>query len=436
MSSEYIINIKNDKEDSLLDNHSNTDSYEYSSTSKRDSLHDKNDKDTDSYNESINEDGSDLEKALLQPFIKKEQQPKKSKRIYWADCARIFSMLAIVFLHSAGHACEQHLRAKNNDSWVIVCIYNCITRFGVPMFVLLSGTFILDPSKKFSFKKLFCHNIFRLATAFIFWSTINALLHIYLFQDRKPSEFLELFIVGEEYLWFIYMIIGCYIISPFLRLFSDDIVLARYFLGLCVIWGSLLPTINNLFHVFNMKSVQDALNQWIGRWHYHFTLEFVGYFVAGYHLVKHVTIRSVMARIILYIVGLIDVYVICHFTVYAEKNNKGYSKDFRDTYTFPIALYAVILFIFFKHEIGRIEFSSTAIAIINKLSGLTFGVYLSHMIIKSIFSKYLHIASDKFLGVPINPIIGCPINFTIITITSFIAAYLLSITPILKKYVL
>ncbi|ORX81612.1 hypothetical protein BCR32DRAFT_279610 [Anaeromyces robustus] len=40
--------------------------------------------------------------------------------------------------------------------------------YSVPMFVLLSGIFILDPSKRFSFKKLFEHNILRLATAFPF----------------------------------------------------------------------------------------------------------------------------------------------------------------------------------------------------------------------------------------------------------------------------
>ena len=394
--SEHSINIIDDNESPILD--SKNDPYEYNSISESDSMdvHERNNGEVESIEGTLNSDSEDneensVEKALLKPSVRKDEYnpPKKSKRIYWADCARIFSMLAIVFLHSAGHSCEQNLRSKKNESWKIICIYNCITRFGVPMFVLLSGTFILDPSKKFSFKKLFGHNIFRLATAYIFWSAVNAIVHIYVFEDKKPGEFLKLFIVGEEYLWFIYMIVGCYLISPFLRLFSDDIVLARYFLGLCVLWGSVLPTLNNIFHVLNMKAVQDVLNLWIGRWHYHFTLEFVGYFVAGYHLVKHVNIRSVLTRIILYVIAIIDVIIICYFTIYAEENNKAYSKDFRDTFTFPIALYAVILFIFFKHEIGRIQFSSRSIAIINKLSGLTFGVYLSHMVIKSILSNAL-----------------------------------------------
>jgi len=161
---------------------------------------------------------------------------QKSKRLYWADCARIYSILAIIFLHCAGYSCEKTLLKRNDPNLKIICWYNCITRFGVPMFVLLSGTFILDPSKKFSFKKMFKHNILRLATAFAFWSTISALLNIFLYHKNEPSEFLKLFVVGEEYLWFIFMIIGCYLIAPFLRLFSDNVILARYFLGLCVFW--------------------------------------------------------------------------------------------------------------------------------------------------------------------------------------------------------
>jgi surface polysaccharide O-acyltransferase-like enzyme len=381
----------------------------------------------------------DEAKGLLSNNVKTEEitaPPKKSKRVYWADCARIFSMLAILFLHSAGYSSETGLKKKKDPTWIIICVYNCITRFGVPVFVLLSGTFILDPSKKFSFKKLFRHNIFRLATAFIFWSTMNALCHIYVFKDKKPNEFLKLFIVGEEYLWFIYMIIGCYLIAPFLRLFSDDIVLARYFLLLSVIWGSLIPTIKNVLNALNMKGSVEELDVWINRWHYHFTLEFVGYFVAGYHIVKHVNIRSVFIRLLLYLIGIADVVVICYFTIVVEEDRRGYIKYFRDTYTFTVAVYSVILFIFFKHEIGRINFSPKAIKMISKLSNLTFGVYLSHMIIKRLLTQFLSISVQQFFGINYSPIIGCPIYFVIVTILSFGLSYLISITPILNKYIM
>jgi len=362
-------------------------------------------------------------------------QPKKRIRLYWADCARIFSMFGIILLHSAGYGCEKTLLKRKDSNVMIICFYNCITRFGVPMFVLLSGTFILDPSKTFSFKKLFRHNILRLATAFAFWSTINALINIFLYKKNKPSEFLKLFVVGEEYLWFIYMIIGCYLVSPFLRLFSDDVILARYFLGFCVFWGSLIPTLKNIFNSFQWKEAQDELNTWTSRWHYHFTLEFVGYFVAGYHIVKHVHIESLKIRGILYVLGLADIFLIFGMTYRLEMKTGRYSKDFRDSYTLTVAFYTIVLFIFFKHEIGRINFSERAIRIISKLSALTFGMYLSHMILKGLLSRYAHIKQEEFLGIKLSSTIGCPIFWMVISASSLLVSYLLSITPILKNYV-
>jgi len=370
-----------------------------------------------------------------EPIIQIEKKPRT--RLYWADCARIFSMFSIILLHSAGNGCEKTLLKRNDKNWIIVCIYNCATRFGVPMFTLLSGTFILDPSKKFSFKKLFGHNILRLATAFTFWSTVNALLNIYLYKKNELSDFFKLFFVGEEYLWFIFMIIGCYLISPFLRLFSDDIVLSRYFLGLCVFWSSFIPTLKNIFKLYRLKDAETELDTWTSRWHYHFTLEFVGYFVAGYHIVKHINIKSFKIRLILYALGLFDLIFFTKLTYNIEANNsKRYSKEFRDNYTLTVVFYSIVLFLFFKHEIGRINFSERAIKIISKLSSLTFGMYLSHMIIKFLLSKYCHIKQEEFLGIKVSAAVGCPIFALSIIILSLLTSYMLSKIPVLNRYVI
>ncbi|ORX76138.1 hypothetical protein BCR32DRAFT_329505 [Anaeromyces robustus] len=356
---------------------------------------------------------------------------KKSKRVYWADCARIFSMVAIILLHSSSFDCELRLKLKNDSSWIIICCFNCLTRFGVPMFVLLSGTFILDPSRNFSFKKLFKHNILRLATAFAFWSTVNAVLDIYLQKESPPLlsdeymiQFFKKFFVGEEYLWFIFMIIGCYLIAPILRLFSDNVLLARYFLGLCVFFGSFIPTLNNFFAAYRYTEAKNELTVWTSRWHYHFTLEFVGYFVGGYHIMKYVNIRSYLIRFSLYLLCIIDVLVLTCLTIHVESpaDFKGYSHHFRGTDTLTIAIYSVILFIFFQHEIGRIT--------------LTFGMYLSHMVIKNILVNFLHISQYEFLGMALHPVIGVPLLWIIITILSLLTSYGISLIPVLNKYII
>ncbi|ORX43217.1 hypothetical protein BCR36DRAFT_144847 [Piromyces finnis] len=270
----------------------------------------------------------------------------------------------------------------------------------------------------------------------MFWSFVNAILKIFVFKDKTLHDFWELFITGEEYLWFILMIIGCYMISPFLRLFSDNIVLSRYFLGLCFFWASFIPTLKNVSSNSKMEGFRNILNIWVSRWHFNFTLEFVGYFVAGYHIVKYVNIKSKIIRFALYLFGIIDIIFICISTICVEFNKNGYSEDFRGNYTVPVVIYSIILFIFFKHEVGQIKFTVTATKIINKLSGLTFGVYLLHMIVRNLLTKFLHISSSEFFGISYPLIIGCPIFCILITIISFSTAFIISKISILKKYIM
>jgi len=374
-------------------------------------------------------DGNEYQSLLGTP-----KQEKKT-RLYWADCARIYSMFAIVFLHCSNFFLEKTYISSDNPNWKIVCIYNSLTRFSVPLFVLLSGTFFLDPSKPFSFKKLLKHNILRLLTAFFFWALVCSIYHVSTRENESifSTFFLKNVLMGEEYLWFILMIIGCYIISPFLRYFSDDVLMARYFICLWFIWASFLPTLEGILGLFDINC--NGFNVWLNRWHFYFSKGFVGYFVAGYHLVKHVNIDKFAYRCILYILCIIDVIIYIKLTIYHIKTKKFYSESFRGNFSMFVVFYAFVTFIFFKYEIGRIKFSYKMTKIISKLSSLTFGIYLTHLLIRNMLQRYLNINQEKFINISYSPIIGCPLLFAIVSILSLLTSYIFSRIPILKNYV-
>ncbi|OUM64139.1 hypothetical protein PIROE2DRAFT_9178 [Piromyces sp. E2] len=401
----------------------------------------------DSVSEDINISNDDIELVTrnnndneYQSLLGAPKQEKKT-RLYWADCARIYSMFAIVFLHCSNYGFEIHLIKTKDPNWKIVCIYNSLTRFSVPLFVLLSGTFFLDPSKSFSFKKLIKRNILRLVTAFYFWAFVNS-LYKNIARSNGPSffsaefqkNFIGNFLVGEEYLWFILMIIGCYIISPFLRFFSDNIPLARYFICLWLLWSSFIPTLDALLSLFNIN--HSGLDVWISRWNFHFTKGFVGYFVTGYHIVKHVNIENFRNRCILYIICVIDIIIYIKLTLYHGKKANGYSDSFRGNFSIFVAYYAFVTFLFFKYEVGRIKFSYKMAKIINKLSSLTFGMYLTHLLIRNILLKFLNIDQRNFIGITYSPVIGCPILFMIVSSLSILISYGISRIPILKNYII
>jgi len=433
--------IDNSSSSTLNNSSSSLDDKLGNRSSKKRRKEDNNEEEEDSND---NSDDVDSEKTIL--LHKRSRSYSFNKRQYWADCARIFSMLAVILLHCACYDLELDTKAKNDSCWIVILVYNCLTRFGVPVFVLLSGTFILDPSRPFSFEKLFRRSILRLVTAYIFWSFVNAIFYIFS-DENAPSlfsldflgQFFIRFVGGQEYLWFIYMIVGCYLISPFLRYFSDDVIMARYFLVLALFFGSLLPSLYNLFGALRMEAAADGVQIWINRWHFHFTLEFVGYFVAGYHFVKYVDIKSVRVRFFLYLFTIVDIIFIICGTYYAEVHdpNNDYSHHFRGTNCITIVYYSMVVFIFFKHEVSEIRLSKKAINIITKWSSLTFGMYLSHLIFRDMLAYFFHISQTEFLGViKYSPVIGIPILWVILTVLSTIFSYVVSNIPILKDYII
>lgn len=58
--------------------------------------------------------------------------------------------------------------------WQVFNFYDSLVRFGVPVFVMISGALFLKPDKDIPVKKLYSKYIFRIVIAFVFWSFIYA----------------------------------------------------------------------------------------------------------------------------------------------------------------------------------------------------------------------------------------------------------------------
>lgn len=68
------------------------------------------------------------------------------KREVRYDLLRIVACFAIVLLHVSGGYWS--VVDINSSDFTIMTVYNSLTRFGVPVFFMLSGLFLLNPRKK------------------------------------------------------------------------------------------------------------------------------------------------------------------------------------------------------------------------------------------------------------------------------------------------
>ena len=94
-------------------------------------------------------------------------------RLVYLDLLRIMSVVMMVTLHISGVGMRADI---GSFDWHVCNIYDGLTHICVPVFIMISGAFLLDPEREYSIKKLYKVKILRIATAFVFWSAFYAVI--------------------------------------------------------------------------------------------------------------------------------------------------------------------------------------------------------------------------------------------------------------------
>ena len=144
------------------------------------------------------------------------------KRNFSLDIARIIAVLAVVMVHcSADFATNNPLNTKE---FVFGNLFDSLSRIAVPFFLMISGSLFLDEDKEISLKTILSKKIKSLAIITILWSIIYSTVYYIIFplltiKIINVRRFVVGVIRGHYHMWYLYMIIGLYIITPFLKKF-------------------------------------------------------------------------------------------------------------------------------------------------------------------------------------------------------------------------
>ena len=153
----------------------------------------------------------------------------KKDRILSFDLLRIIAIFSMMMLHVS--ATQFDSVAVNSASWQTFNIYDSIVRFCVPVLVMISGVFFLDPAREYPMDKLLKKNVWRLVTAYFFWSFAYAVVDAFLTYHRPNRDFLvsvvENTFTGRYHLWFVTMMIALDLLVPVLRKIAEDEKLVR-----------------------------------------------------------------------------------------------------------------------------------------------------------------------------------------------------------------
>ena len=139
---------------------------------------------------------------------------KKRTRMIHYDLLRIAAAFSVVMLHSAAQF--WYTLDIRSTEWIITNSYNAVFRFGVPIFVMISGAMFLDKNYTLNIKRLYKHNIFRMIVLYAVWSCIYGLYDCRNFDFAAVGikEIIRELLYGRYHLWFIPMIVGIYMLLP------------------------------------------------------------------------------------------------------------------------------------------------------------------------------------------------------------------------------
>ena len=301
--------------------------------------------------------------------------------------------------------------------WAVSNIWMAVARWPVSVFFMISGALFL--SRDITFRKIYGKYIFRMFTAFSFWS----FLYTALFFDNGGNYVKSIthFLWGGGYhFWFLFTISGLYMIVPFMKRIAESESLTKYFLVLSLIFAFAIPEAAKVIALFSERGSLFFKN-YTDKLELYFVLGASGYFLLGYALCRaYIAPRLEKA---IYAAGILSFASTILFTSAASHLLGKASHIFCDNLTLNILLEAAAVFVFFRKYFDRPS------EIIRKLSQYSFGAYLVHVAV---------IETGKNCGlnaVLFDPLFSVPVISVIVFVISFGISALLNQIPVVKKYI-
>ena len=260
------------------------------------------------------------------------------------DILRIFAFVFIVMLHTLN---RQYGLTVWMSGYAVISI-------GVNLFIMISGYLLLDRTE--TVKEFFRKRFFSILPLFIIFNII----YIYFYNH----SFITIKKISAPHFWYIYMILGLYLLTPWLRKVLQYAEKETFYV---VILWFLCNVFNPYMQFFRFPKIPFS----------HFPITgFIGYYILGYYLKKY---RYKLEKIPF--ICVIGVYITGFLisvlsTKYVLVTTGNRISDFFDKNSLGTFFMSVSFFIFWI----KFNFKNRN-KVIRMISDSTYFAYLIHIII-------------------------------------------------------
>lgn len=330
-----------------------------------------------------------------------------NKRQIELDILRIIAMFAVVIVHTCGMNVQDV--PLNDVNRVVTALIPALLTWEIPVFVMISGRFFLDPEREVTISRV-VKAIVRLCLAFVVWDLIYQIYYILTgaYDNLNWKGIIVQTIQGPYHFWYMYMMIGIYLLVPLIRKITENKALMEYFLLLFIVfgcltnYGPLLPMIGGTIRV-----ILDHIQ-------FHFALGFSGYFVAGYYLCKYPIEKK--NEILMYSLGVVLWIGAAILTVYNSVYYDIHDERFVKFLMPNVTIESFAIYTFFIKKVSKWNVKGRVSFIIEKLSEYSAGIYYIHALTLELFAiaGFSPLVEYPFVMVPL-------IAFIAIVVSGFTA---------------
>ena len=327
-----------------------------------------------------------------------DQIQKSPERIAYLDVLRLLATIAVIWLHVT---CADFLSFAGDANYYQSLVYDSLSRWCVPVFVMISGALFLRPEKRISLKGLYVKSIGRLVACYVLWALI------YYFVFSYDGAFSLGFLLKPHFhLWFLRMLAFVYVLVPVLRLVAVNEKITLYCLIVWMVY---------LFLGFWGRFDLFMLNPVIG---------YAGYFLLGYYLSQKTFSKKQV--LLACLVGLAGLLVTVFGTyVLSEKGHQANERYF-SYLSLNVAVMAMPVFIVVKQWSPKL--GKKILGFSDLVRKDLFGVYLTHAL-------WLPLVNTVAFRHWCSPLITIPLITVTVFLLSLALTKLIRLIPGLKKIV-
>lgn len=278
------------------------------------------------------------------------------------DIMRILAALGVVLIHASSYCTAGVL-------------YNALARFSVPLFVMISGYYILEKNENIGKTLL---RAVKLYAVMLVWGLVYLAYDLLTGMELTGlKEAVQRVLTQPVHLWYVYAICALYVLTPGLRVIHRKASKSeyRYCLAVTFLLGSVVTTALRWGGSPTLAAMVDRMKVPT-------TLGFVFMFLLGGYFRRFGTPKKLW----IYALGLLGLAVTWLGTMALSENTLN---DLLLSFFTPnVMASTVAVFAFVKGKGGK----SSAV---HALAGCTLGIYLAHPLMLYLLQRYL---GDVFLA--------------------------------------